>query len=274
MMRVDEMLTPRPSLLTSSTRGSTQRWLLGALIIAKLARTNQQRCAIAVEDSCWAQLSSTQAAAATVLGWTQEGWDCVRERGGSASLDACAVPALMSRLWASSCTDVLLYSRETCEGSGRCIRGINDEIVAPPPLSVVGEASWSAADIASGVAGEACAEHQLRLSNTNYTGSTIGFWAFSGGGRIAMVQNRWIQGLTESEQAAALALGWSDELWNAGSHDTTSPPITCRAAHGEHVASTLEGRAALLGFGASCRHPSPSASRPLLAEDPWMFVRT
>ena len=29
---------------------------------------------------------------------------------------------------------------------------------------------------------------------------------------------------------------------------------SCRAAHGEHVASTLEGRDALLGFGASCQH--------------------
>ena len=84
-----------------------------------------------------------------------------------------------------------------------------------------------------------------------------------------MVQNSWIQGLTGAEQVAALTLGWPDELWNAGSQDSVSPPISCRAAHGEHMASTLEGRAALLGFGASCQHLSPSTttSHLVFAED-------
>ena len=236
----------------SMGRATTRGWLLlAALLISAAAPTHQQRCAIAVEGSCWAQLSSTQVAAATALGWTQGAWDCARERGGSASLAGCAAPASKSRPWDSSCTDALIYSRETCEGSGRCILSSSDEIVTPSALSVVGAASWSAADIASGVAGEACAEHHLRLTNADYTGTKIGFWAFSGGGGVAMVQNRWTQGLTAAEQEAALVLGWSHELWDADPQTSAFPPISCRVAHGEHVATALEGRGALLGFGAS-----------------------
>lgn len=235
-------------------RTTSRGWLLlAALLISAAAPTHQQRCAIAVEGSCWAQLSSAHVAAATALGWTPDGWDCARERGGSASLDGCAVPASKSRPWESSCSDALIYSRETCEGSGRCIRGSGDEIVTPPALNVVGAASWGAADIASGVAGDACAEHHLRLTNAGFTGTRVGFWAFSGGGGVAMVQNSWSQGLTAAEQAAALVLGWSQELWDADPQTSAFPPISCRAAHGEHVAAALEGRAALLGFGASCQ---------------------
>ena len=166
----------------------------------------------------------------------------------SKSPGPCAVPAAMTVPWHSACSDVLLYSRTTCEGSGRCFAGASNELRPPPVVDTVGEASWGAADVASGAATVACAEH---LVGASYMAPASGFWTFRSGttASVALVQNTWTQGLTVAEAAGALALGWSQALWGQGS--TALPPMLCSAAHDDRPTAALEGRSALLGFGRS-----------------------
>ena len=237
------------------------RLLLVGCLHAGMRTSSGTRCALPPESTCWDALTPSQRAGAEALGWESTGWDCVRERGGADGPGACAVPVAESTPWRSLCSDVLIYTREDCEGSGRCFRGgASNELMLPPAADLAGQQSWSADDVASGAAGDACAEH---LVLANYTGPTEGFWSFSGGEGIALVQNSWEQGLTVDEVAGATALGWSEATWRQGL--SARPAVSCSASHGDHSTAALEGRGALLGFGANPSPSSPRKRRSLLA---------
>ena len=221
---------------------------LGVLALGLLLRvgpSSPARCAVAAERACWAQLSSEQQSGAAALGWSTAGWDCVRRRGSAAGPGPCAVPAALAVPWRSNCSDALIHDAALCAGSGRCLRGAS-EFVAPPPVRRVGEASWAAADVASGLAGGSCAQ-QLGASNFS---APAGFWASPLHGGIALVENRWQQGLTAEEAAGALALGWTEELWQAGR--SSVPPLPCGQQPGRSPATIQgHGRGAVVGFGRS-----------------------
>ena len=175
---------------------------LGLLALGRLLRvpSSPARCAVAAERACWAQLSSEQQSGAAALGWSPAGWDCVRRRGAAAGPGPCAVPAALAVPWRSNCSAARIHAAALCAGSGRWLRGAS-EFVAPPPVRRVGEASWAAADVASGLAGGSCAQ-QLGASNFS---APAGFWASPLHGGIALVEHRWPPGLPAEEAAGALA---------------------------------------------------------------------